>query len=231
MLRRQEPRPPQPRVERLIAAPGARQQDDEAGEVLVLRAEPVGEPGADRRTAGLLGSRLEERDGGIVVDRFRVHRRHDAQLVHDPCGVRQQIADPGAVPPVLGEVELRPGERERLLECRHPGQPLSHPHRLGQLLAVHGAQRRFVIEQLQLRRAAALKQVDDTPRARDDLWRREDVSARGGGRRRAARERFRIEQRREPRHAQPEAQAREEVTPRAVAAEVVELDHERLPGA
>ena len=161
VLRRQEAAAPQPRVERLIAFAGPRQQHDEAGQVGVLGAEPVGEPGADRRPAGLLRPGLDEGDRRIVVDRVGVHRPDDAQLVDDLRRVRQQLADPGAGLAVTREVELRAGHRERLLEGGHAGEALALADRLRQLLAVHRAQPRLVVEQLELRRAAALEQVDD----------------------------------------------------------------------
>ena len=51
VLRGQEAAAPEPRVERLVALPRAGEQHDERRQVLVLGAEAVGEPGADRRPA------------------------------------------------------------------------------------------------------------------------------------------------------------------------------------
>ena len=50
-----------------------------------------------------------------------------------------------------------------------------------QLLAVHRAQQRLVVEQVELRRAAALEQIDDALDARHEVRRREQRTA---GRRR-----------------------------------------------
>ena len=65
----------------------ARQQHDERRQVVVLAAQPVAEPRADRGAAGDLRAGLEERDRGVVVDRLGVHRPHDAQTRRrsSPC--------------------------------------------------------------------------------------------------------------------------------------------------
>ena len=51
-------------------------------------------------------------------------------------GVRQQIADPGAVRCRAGEPELRAGQRQRRLVAGHAGEPLALADRVRQLLAV-----------------------------------------------------------------------------------------------
>ena len=90
VLRRQEAAAPQPVVERLVGrvAGALRDQHDERGQVLVLAAEAVAEPGADARPAGELGAGLEEGDRRVVVDRLGVHRLDEAELVGDlaVCG-------------------------------------------------------------------------------------------------------------------------------------------------
>ena len=202
VLRRQEPAAPQPRIERLVALTGAREQHDERRQIAVVGSDAVREPGADGRTARLLRSGLEERHCRIVVDRLGVHRLDDAELVHDLGGVRQQFADPGARLAVPGELELRSGDRKRPLKRGHAGQALPHADRRRQFLAVHRAQLRLVVEQLELRRPATLKEVDDALRARHEVrgfqQRSRRVTWLGTG---LARENGRIEQaRRGPAH-------------------------------
>ena len=70
----QEAAAPQPREERLVGlvAAALRDHDDERGQVLVLAAQAVAEPGAQARPAGLLAAGLDERDGRVVVDRLGV---------------------------------------------------------------------------------------------------------------------------------------------------------------
>src|SRR4051794_40117465 len=48
--------------------------DDERGEVGVLRAQSVREPGSDRRATWLLRAGLDVRHSRVVVDRFGVDR-------------------------------------------------------------------------------------------------------------------------------------------------------------
>ena len=77
------------------------------------RAEAVTEPRAHARPARLLEPGLDERDRRVVIDRIRVHRLDDGDVVDDLRGVRQQLADPGAGLPVLRELvdRLRHGQR------------------------------------------------------------------------------------------------------------------------
>ena len=124
ILRVQEAAAPQPGVERLIALPG-RDQHDERRQIVVHRAEAVGEPGPHRRPAGDLRTGLEERDRRVVIDRLGVHRLDEAHIVDDLAMVRQQIAEPRARLAMLRELEDRAGERNRRLLGRHAGEPLA----------------------------------------------------------------------------------------------------------
>jgi hypothetical protein len=160
VLGRQESTPPQPRVERLVHLP-RRDEDDERGQVLVVAAEPVVHPRAHARTPRDLRARLQERDRGIVVDRLRVHRPDNTEVVDDAGGVREEVGDPRAVLPVLAEAEDRSRERDGRLVPRHARQPLPLAHRVGQLLAVARVQHRLVVERLDLRGATRHEEVND----------------------------------------------------------------------
>src|SRR5206468_2185749 len=105
---------------------------------------------------------LEKCDRGIVVDRLCEHRAYYAQLVRHCGSVRQQLAEPGTGLTVLFELKNRSGQRNRGLLRSHAGQPLAAAHLLGQLLAIEFVQERFVIEQFQMRRRAALEQINDS---------------------------------------------------------------------
>jgi hypothetical protein len=109
---------------------------------------------------------LKERDRRIVVDRLRVHRPHDAEIVDDPRRVRQQLAQPDAGLSVPGKLETGRGDREARLRGRHSGEPLAHPDRIRQLGAAEALERRLVIEQVHLRRSARLEDVTSTPACR-----------------------------------------------------------------
>ena len=162
VARRQEARAPEPLEETLIgilAAP-LREHDDEARQFVGLRAEAVAEPGTERRPPRLLRAGLEKRDRGVVVDRLGVHRPHETELVDDPAGVRQEFADQRARFTARLEAILRRDHGEALLAARHPREPLAIADRIGQLAAVPRDEPRLRIEQLDLRRAARLEEVD-----------------------------------------------------------------------
>ena len=75
------------------------------------------------------------------------------------CGKSSLIQ--AARPAVPRELEDRAGQRQGRLVGRHARQPLTHPDRVRQVLAVHLVQERLVVEQVELRRPAAHEQVDD----------------------------------------------------------------------
>jgi hypothetical protein len=148
---RQEPARPQPRKQRLIRVDGVRlrQQDDKRRQVLVLAAQPVAEPRPHARSAGLLKPGLDECDSRVVIDRFRVHRLDDRDVVDDLRGVRQQFAHPRARLSVLRERIDRAGHRQQRLPHRL-GNPLPLTNGVRDLRALVLRQRRLVIEGLEL---------------------------------------------------------------------------------
>jgi hypothetical protein len=125
------------------------------------------------------------------------------------------------------EVELRAGDWERPLKRGHSGQPLTHSHRRRQLLAVHLSQLGFVVEQLELRRTPALKEVDHPLGARHEMRGLQQRSRRiPRPRTGLAGDERRIEERGESERADAQARAREEVSPRAVVFEVFQFSHD-----
>ena len=177
IARRQEPARPQPREERLIGVDGVRlrEEHDERRQVLVLAAEPVTEPRAHARTARLLKAGLDERDRRIVIDRFRVHRLDDGDVVHDLCRVRKQFADPRARLTVLRELERRLRDQQLRLPHRlRDALPL--PNGIRNLCALQLHERGLVVKCLELRRTAGLMQEDDALRLRREV-RQPDQSA------------------------------------------------------
>ena len=159
MLRRQKTAAPiaaQQRLARFVFG----DQHDKRRQVLAGVAQAVMQPGADRGPAGQLRAGLEKRDGRAVVDRLGEHRADDAQVVGDLCGVRQQFADPRAALAMLLELIGRANHRQARLVATHAGEPLALPHAVGQFLAVVLVQQRLVIEQINLRRRAGLKEED-----------------------------------------------------------------------
>ncbi len=160
MFRGQKPAAPQSRHQRL-AAFVLGDHHDKRREVGVLAAQAVIQPGPHAGPAGKLRTRLHERHARAVVDRFRVHRLDEANLVGHLRRMRQQFAEPGPALAMLFEPERRTDQRQAGLIAAHPGQPLPFADFLRQLLPVHFVEQRFVIVQIHLRRRAGLKQKDD----------------------------------------------------------------------
>src|SRR5438094_985198 len=82
----------------------------------------------------------------VVIDRLRVDRLEEAQLVGHGGGPREQVADPRPGLAALPEPVLRRGDRERLLGGGHAGQPLPAADRVRQVLAEQVLELRLVIE-------------------------------------------------------------------------------------
>ena len=159
---RQESAAPKSRVKRLTDAPrSSGSHHDERRQVLVLGSEAVREPRSDARSPSQLRTGLEEGHRGIVIDRLGVHRPDERELVGNPRSVRQQLAHPSAGFPVLPEVVPGLVNRERLLGGRHAGQTLASANGIGQFRTVELLEPWLVVEEVELRRPAALEQVDD----------------------------------------------------------------------
>ena len=163
-------------------------QDDERRQVLVERAQAVGDPGAQAGPAGDLVAGLHEGDGRLVVDGVGVHAADEAHVVDHLGRVRQQLADPHAALAVLGELVLRRRDGKPRLAAGHGRQPLALADRVGQVLVVPCVHLRLVVVEVDLRRAADHVQIDDVlglagevgagrPAAATALGRRERVAA------------------------------------------------------
>ena len=81
-----------------------------------------------------------------MVDRLRVHRPDDADIIRDPGSVRQQIADPCLRLSVLLEINKRTDQWERCLVGRHTRQPLGTTDGGWHLLPLHLPKLRFEIK-------------------------------------------------------------------------------------
>jgi len=74
--------------------------------------------------------------------------------------VRQELAHPGSTRAVAGEGIRRGDERDRALVARHAREPLAAADAVGKLLPVLLLEQRLVVEEVELRRAARLEEVD-----------------------------------------------------------------------
>ena len=109
---------------------------------------------------GELGAGHEERDGRIVIDRLGVHRLDEAQFVGDAavCGSSSLSQAPDW--PCWANLK-RDGATGKLV-CRDVMPVSRWPMRIesGSSVAAQLGQLRLVVEQVHLRRAAGLKQID-----------------------------------------------------------------------
>src|SRR6185503_5109888 len=75
------------------ASEWAREQDYVSGQALALGAEPVGDPGAQARTARTTKACMQEELGRGVVELLRVYRLDDGKLIGDRGHPRQELRD------------------------------------------------------------------------------------------------------------------------------------------
>ncbi len=154
--RRQEPAAPDALagVGRLAAAG----QHHEAGQVLVLRSQPVGGPGPHRGPAELRRARVQEELGGGVVELVRLHRLDHGEVVDHARQMLPELAELDARLAVAGERERR---AQHVGHARDEGEPLALEQLLRAGLAVVLAERGLVVEQVELAGRAGHVQVDD----------------------------------------------------------------------
>ena len=129
---------------------------------------------------------------GIVIDRVRIHRPDDGDVVDDLRGVRQQLAHPGPGLSVSGEPVDRFRHRQQRLSHRL-GDALALADRIRDLRALVLRESRLVVERLELGRPAGLVQEDHPLRAWR-MMRKPDQAAglRIAGRRRVLRRQQRL---------------------------------------
>ena len=123
----------------------------EAGQVLILRAQPVHHPGADAGTRLHGVAAVHQHQRRLVVGHLGVHRADDRNVVGMGRGLGEDFADLQAALSVLLELERR-GERRT-------GFPLGRQvdrRRLTRVLL----ERRFRIESVDVRRTAVQEEVD-----------------------------------------------------------------------
>lgn len=99
--------------------------------------------------------------------------KHTSSATPARCGSHSPIV---AAPPAFLELHAR-WHHQLFLAGRHRREPLPLSHRFGQFLARPFLQARLLVEQLQLRRTAGLREVDHAFRPRCDV-RQVDKSSR-----------------------------------------------------
>ena len=168
MRGRQKSAAPQPRKHRLpgILPRALRHHGDEGRQVFVFGPQPVARPRAHAGVTRKLIPGVHVGDGRVVVDRLRVQALDDTNVVGDRLNIGQQVADPRAVFTAKFTRLQRRHHGIRALPARHPGEALRALDRRGDFQARVFVQHRFVVEKIDVREAAALKQAQHALRLR-----------------------------------------------------------------
>ena len=130
-----------------------RAENDEAGEIFVVGAEAVGEPGAHGGTAGDVGSGVHHDERGLVVGDFGVDGADDADVVDALADVGEELADFDAALAVALELEGRLHEGAGLALVAE----VAAGHGLAVVLGEHG----LGVEAVDVRQAAVHEEEDD----------------------------------------------------------------------
>ena len=154
----------------------ARTHRDEAGQVLVLRAQAVGDPGAHAGALQAAVAAIHQHQRRFMIGHVGIHRSDDAEVVDVLLGrAGEQLAHLDAAPAVFAECKGR--------AQRGAGLALGAEIRVRQGLAVVSRQERLGVEGVDLRRPAVHEQVDDLSGLAGELGRFRRHRAERSGRR------------------------------------------------
>ena len=130
--------------------------DHEVGQIAVLGADAVADPGAERRLAGDDRPRVHLADAGGVVESVGLAGADDRQVLGAFRDVRNPVGEPLAGLGVPSPLPL--GGQQRGSGFSHRGDDLAEA--VGQLLAGELLQERLGVEQVHLRRTALHEEED-----------------------------------------------------------------------
>ena len=157
MHRRQPAVLPQQRAVRAVAIGIA--QHHVGRQILILRAERVAHPRAERRAAQKDFSRAQQHQRLAVVVVLAVHRAHERQLIRERGEPRQRVAH-------IHATLAAPSEAPRASEDAVGfAALLKRLHALAMRLAVELVEQRLRVEQIHLARPADLREKNDCLRA------------------------------------------------------------------
>ncbi len=129
-------------------------EDDVAGQVLVVRAEGVGQPGAQAGPDRLHVARVHHQQARLVVGVVGVHRANDADVIDALGHLGVQLADLDAALAVLLGLERRGHQ------LADPGPAGLLEQSIGHRLTVQLFQARLGVEGIDVRRTAVHEQED-----------------------------------------------------------------------
>ena len=164
MQSRQKTTPP-----KTVASAGhaAGDQDDVARQIPVFRPQPVAHPRPDARPPESLKAGMQKQLSRGVIELFRSNRFHNSQFVRNRPHQRQVLGQLQPTLPMRVILESSPQQRRMFTDER---QLLALEHVVGALLPVPLDQFRFVVEQLQVRRATDEVNIDNVLRPRGTMW-------------------------------------------------------------
>ncbi len=126
---------------------------DEAGEVLVFRAQAVGDPGAHAGAGDLLIAAVHEHQRRLMIGDFGPHRSNDAQVVGTLAEPGKQVAD---LDSAFAVALVFPRRRKRPAGLSF-GWQIAAGHRLAGVLFKHG----FGVESIDLRGSSIEENMHD----------------------------------------------------------------------
>ena len=141
-----------------IGEPSAAGEHDKAGQILILRTQPICHPRSHAGSAKARATGLNQQLGGSMIELVGGHRLQKTKLIGNAGQMWHMFADPGPALPPLLEMSLR---AQHLGHTPYKGKPLAFQQRLGTILPIQSRQSRFIVEQLQLRRRTRHMQIDN----------------------------------------------------------------------
>ena len=126
---------------------------NESGQVPILRAQPIRQPGTEAGPGQRVVAAVHQHERWLVVWHIRLHRAHHAQVIRVLAEMRKHVTDRDAALPVANELEWR--------RKRCTGQPLGHEVGDRQGFAVVPSQHRLGVKAVHVRQAAVHENVND----------------------------------------------------------------------
>src|SRR5215831_4346996 len=145
-------------------------QDNEAGQILILGAESVHYPGTQRRISQTRIACLDEQLRRSVIELVRAHRLDEAKIVEMLLKMRQAIGDPMAAVADLMKWILR---SHQLGDASYEREPFPSQQGSWTILPVEPHQLRLVFEKLKLARCTGHVHIDHSLNAGRKLRRKD----------------------------------------------------------
>ena len=114
----------------------------------------------------MLGTGVDRSDGGVMVDRFGVHRFDQTDIIGNGGGVGNNFTEPSAILSMLGKFKHWSYAGEGGLLGSHPGDTLAITDTVGQFLAVVFPQLWMIIKHIDVGGTSGHKHVNHTLRGR-----------------------------------------------------------------